>query len=158
MSTVRVRMDRIRTDRVAREVHTTRRDRPTALRAARTLLRVRVRAPRAAVETAAAEAPVPAAATMEATAGATRTKRNFRLPNWQGAAPIFRGCGISGENTMAAPMELVGRYGSNSDRRESRGGELGSFASNLRVVVWLVWLTACKWLTRYNGLSREPGT
>ena len=97
---------------------------------------------------------IPAAATVVA----IRAKRSFRWTNWHGAAPIFRGRGISGETTMAAPMESVGTYGTNFDPGMTRGGETGSFTSNLRVVVWLAWLTACKWLTRYNGLSREQGT
>jgi hypothetical protein len=49
---------------------------------------------------------------------------------------------------MATPMESVGRY----------GGEPRSSISNLRVVVWLAWLTACQWLTRYNGFPQRKGT
>jgi hypothetical protein len=59
---------------------------------------------------------------------------------------------------MAVPVELVGRYGSKFDRQVIRGKEPGSAISSLRVIMWLAWLTACTWLTRYNRDSGEQGT
>jgi hypothetical protein len=59
---------------------------------------------------------------------------------------------------MATPMESVGRYGGEFDRRMLYEREPRNSISNLRVVVWLVWLTASQWLTRYNGLPQRKGT
>ncbi len=59
---------------------------------------------------------------------------------------------------MATPIEPGGRRARDFDGTMVGDAEPLSAMSNLRVVAWLAWLTACQWLTRYNGLSRKQGT